>query len=470
MKEACLKEPDLLEQIRSFYDDAIKDSEKDKKYGAYIKESGAILTFKLPLKRDNGELEILEAYRVHHSYHQLPVKGGYRMSADLSPKLVEALAMLSTIKMGVCDIPFGGAYGGVKCNPKLYSAAELEKITRRYTIELSRKGIIGPAIDVPEPDIGTDAKDMAYMKDTYQMLYGNKDINSSAICTGKPPSQGGIEGNDEAWGLSIAHGIQEFLNIEGFCKKYGLTPGLKDKEVILEGLGRRGYWAGKFLIAAGAKIIGIVMSKCGIYSPEGLDFQDAADYYKKNKSFASYTKAKEVLPEATKETIMFKPCDIFIPAQKEMLITINNVDKIKAKLIAEAANGAITYYAQKMLEYKGIPIIPDLILNTGGLAVSYFEWIKNMKHVKLGRLLKGWEKETKCGILRLLGKEEEYKGSKEGPTEKDIVYSAIDDMLHDVVQEVYKMSLEKGISFRTAGYKIAIARIHRMYDDAGFLI
>lgn len=470
MEKGKLEEPKVLEQLHLFYDEGEKAMSGKKQYLGLIKESSTVLTFKLPIIRDNGKIDTLQAFRVHHSYHCLPCKGGLRFSPDLTAENIEAQAFLTTMKMGLCDIPFGGSCGGVRCDPKKYSHAELERITRRYTMELSRKGFIGPGIDVPEPDIGTDSHTMAYMKDTYQLLYGNKDINAAAVCTGKPASQGGIEGWDEAFGLSICHGIQEFLSIESFCKKYNLTPGLHGKTIILQGLGKIGSWAGKFLAAAGAKIVGVQVSCSGVYNPEGLDYEDVAAYYNANKGLKGYKKAKECLEGPESEEIFYKPCDILIPAAYENTITINNVDKLQAKIIAEAANAPTTYFAQKMLDYKGIAILPDFILNTGGLVVSYLEWLKNINHVKLGRLIKGWEKQTKAGILSLLGKDIAIQEKAEGPSERDIVYTAINEMQHSTVQEVFKLAESKKISLRIAGYVIAIERIHKMYEEAGFVI
>lgn len=469
MDKTQLQEPGLLQQIKLFYDDAAKEVDtKRKEIVSYIRESNSIFKFKLTIVRDNGTIETLDAYRVHHSCHNLPCKGGFRLAPDLCPDNAEALAFLTTMKMGVCDIPFGGSCGGVKCNPKDYSQNELERITRRYTLELSRKGLIGPSIDVPEPDIGSDAQTMAYMKDTFQVLYGNREINAAAVCTGKPISQGGIAGREEAWGLSVSHGIQEFLSQDAFCKKYNLTAGLKDKTVILQGLGKMGYWSGKFIAQAGAKIVGIMVKDSGVYDAAGLDFEDVAAYHKVKHSLADYPKAKEKFSGKASEEVIFKPCDILVPAAVEQTININNVDKIQAKMIAEAANGPTTYYAQKMLDYKGIAVIPDFILYTGGIVVSYFEWLKDIKHVTLGRLLKGWEKKTRSGFLKLAGKETKEKG--EELTEQEIVYTAIDDILRDAIKQVCEVAHTKNISLRTAGYKIAIERIQKVYEDAGFLI
>lgn len=469
MEKTLLQEPDLLEQVKLFFDEGAGATGLKPEILEYIKKSDSVLTFKLPLRRDDGTLEILEAYRVHHSYHNMPCKGGIRLSSDLTARTVEAMAILTTIKMGICDIPFGGAFGGVKCDSSKYSENEQEKIIRRYTLELSRKGVIGPGIDVPEPDLHTTEKMMGWMKDTYQVLYGNKDINATAICTGKPESQGGIEGREEAWGLGVFHGVKEFLNLSSFCKKYGLAPGVGGKTIILQGLGKIGYWTGKFFVEAGAKIVGIVLHNSAAYNPEGLDYNETVAYYKEKGTLKGYNNGKSSFGEDEFVKVMYKPCDIFIPAAIENSITINNVDKLHTKVVVEAANGATTFFAQKMLDSKGVAIIPDLILNVGGIVSSYFEWLKDIKHVTLGRLLKGWEKKTKEAILSLLGKIPE-KASTEGPSERDIVTSALYDMLRTTVKEVSETAEAKHVTLRTACYMISIGRIYKICEEAGFVI
>jgi len=469
-KTTCLHEPDILDQVTMFFDEFAAKAGIKKESLEYMKASAAVLSFKIPLRRDNGTLEVLEGYRVHHSFHQMPCKGGIRLSPDLNARTAEAMALLTTIQMGVSDIPFGGAFGGVRCDPKKYTPNEIEKIIRRYTLELSRRQFIGPGIDAPEPDIHVNEQMMAWVKDTYQVLYGNKDINAAAVCTGKPASQGGIEGHNEAWGLGVVHGINQFLSQDAFVKKHGLKPGLAGKTVILQGLGRVGFWTGKYLEDAGAKIIGLIVRNTAIYNPEGLNFSEAAQYYKSKKTFNGYDSDKHVVKEADVECVMYKPCDILIPAAVEKAININNVDKLNAKIIAEAANGAITFFAHKLLDSKNIAVIPDLVLNTGGIVCSYFEWLKNIKHVKLGRLLKGWEKKSKEAILGFLGKKPEKEADVAGPSEKDIVFSALEDILKSTIKELIATCEKNNVTLRAACYMTAIKRINMTYQDAGFVL
>lgn len=474
--KGTLQEFDLLDQVNLFYEEAAKSSGIDPNFIQFLKNPNTVVSFKVPIILDNGKLETLQGFRVQHSYHAMPCKGGVRFAPNLTERDVQALAALMTFKTSLVDIPFGGSSGGVRCDPKKYSPKELEKITRRYTMELARKGLISPSMDVPDPDMGTNAQTMAWMKDTYQTLYGNKDINAAAICTGKPASQGGIDGMDEAWGLGVFSGIQTLLSMDSFCDKYNIEKGIKGKSVIVQGFGKLGYFTAKFFAEAGAKIIGISVSEYGIYDEKGIDFNDLVLYMKgNNKSIKGYSKAEKVFvtPDQIASLLSY-PCDILIPAAVESSININNVDKIHAKLIAEAANGPTTFYAQKILDYKGIPVVPDIILNTGGLAVSYFEWIKNIKHVTLGRLIKGWEKQTKEAIVSLLDKKtmEAFKEKEgtEGPSERDIVNTALEEMMRSTIKEVCEVSEKNKVSMRSASYLIGINRIHKIYKEAGFTI
>lgn len=470
-KISVLKEPDLLDQVHLFFDNAAEKTEIKKEYLAFIKKASSILTFKLPLQRDNGEFEMLEAYRVHHSFHNAPCKGGLRLSADLDARKVEALALITSVKMGLCDIPFGGSFGGVKCDPKKYTPNEIEKIIRRYTLELSQRGFIGPGIDVPEPDLHVNMQMMSWVKSTYQLLYGNHDINAAAVCTGKAPSQGGIEGGEGQWGKGVCHGVETFLSLPGFSDRYDIKPGLSGKTVIFLGYGKVAYWSARYMVEAGCKIVGIVTLTSAIYDPAGLDFDSLSKYYIQHKTFKGYDGGKNVYEsEDHLEEVLYMPCDILVQASVEGRININNVDKLKTKIVVEAICGATTYFAQKILDSKKIAVIPDLILNVGWTVSSYFEWLKNIEHVKLGRLVKGWEKSNKEAILSLVGKKPGKPGDVEGGSEEDIVNAALVDVLKQTIKEVDKLCEEKGISYRTAAYVIGFNRIYSMYKEAGFLI
>jgi glutamate dehydrogenase (NAD(P)+) len=458
-------EPDFLQQVQLYFDEAAKYCKVRSDILEVIKRCQTVVSFTIPLKRDNGRIELINAYRAHHSYHHMPCKGGVRYAADVDVQEVQALASLMTFKLAVSDIPMGGAKGGIRINPRNYSQAELERLTRRYTIELAKKSLIGPGIDVPAPDMGTNSQTMAWMVDTYNTLYGTKDINSSALVTGKPLTLGGIDGRTEATGLGVFYGINELLNNMKFCEKYKFTPGISGKKVIIQGLGNVGYWAAKFFYEAKASIIGLVEYNGSIYSPDGINVEEASKHFRAKGSFKGFPNAQ--FYEADKKMDVFcMECDILIPAAMEKVITKDNVDKLKPKLIAEAANGPTTYFAQKVLDKRNIPVVPDFVLNAGGVTVSYFEWLKGLQHSKLGRLTKGWEQQSRKELLALLQKE--APANVKGPEEKDIVYTALEEIMSCTVREVFELSEKMQVSLKIAGFVIAISKVAKCYEETGF--
>ena len=250
-----------------------------------IRATKTLIKFNMPIRRDNGKIEVLEAYRAQHSYHRLPCKGGIRFANDVDAQEVEALASLMTYKCACVDVHFGGAKGGIKFNPKEYSVKEIEKICRRYAMEIAKRGFLGASIDVPAPDMGTGGREMSWIKDTYQMFYGDKDVNSSACITGKPLSQGGIDGRPEATGLGAFYGTNYLLCNEDFCKKYKMELGIAGKSVIFQGFGNVGSWGSKFFNDHGCKVIGIIEHNSGIYDSKGLDPATLLQHWEKNKTF-----------------------------------------------------------------------------------------------------------------------------------------------------------------------------------------
>jgi glutamate dehydrogenase (NAD(P)+) len=301
----------------------------------------------------------------------------------------------------------------------------------------------------------------------YKSMSGSKDMNEAAICTGKPLALGGVDGRTEATGLGVFYGIQELLKTPKFCERYHMTAGIKGKSVVIQGLGNVGYWAAKFFEAEGAKIIGIVEYNSSIYNPGGFNVDDASNYFRTNKSFKDYPKAKEIFIDNYMEP-MYKECDILIPAAIENSITKFNVEKIKTKLVCEAANGPTTFAAQEYFDSKNIPVVPDFVLNAGGVTVSYFEWLKDLEHSQLGRLNKGWERKANEVVMKVLGIELPAESSlKEGPSEKQIVYSALQEAMSSAIKQVFAKSVELNCSMRVAGYIISIEKIGRAYEDAG---
>lgn len=468
-------EPNFIEQVNLYFTDAVRHltevspSLAPEDWLELIKVPKTVIKFNIPLRRDNGMIEVIEAYRAQHSYHRVPCKGGIRYAADVDQQEVEALAALMTFKTACSDIPFGGAKGGVKINPKLYSAAELERVTRRYALELAKKGFLRASIDVPAPDMGTGGREMSWIKDTYTYMYGQNDVNSPACITGKPLHQGGIDGRPEATGLGVFYGVRELLQHKGFCDQIGLSMGLKNKSVIIQGYGNVGSWAHKFFEEEGARVTGVIEHNSAVYDEAGLNNKELLEHWLAHKTFAKYTKAKQVLTD-DHMSVMYKECDILIPAAIEKSINKSNMAQIQTRLIAEAANGPMTFAAQMYFDVRNVAVVPDLLINAGGVIVSYFEWLKGLQHIRLGRLTKGWERKSRQELGRLVGASSELLAALEGPSEKDIVYTALEEIMTSSCRNVLQYSLEHKVSLRVAAYAQTITKIVQTYQTAGITI
>jgi glutamate dehydrogenase (NAD(P)+) len=322
------------------------------------------------------------------------VKGGTRYSPHIDLQEVEALASLMTFKLAIADVPFGGAKGGVKVDPRKLSKGELERVTRKYTMELIKKGFIGAAVDCLGPDMGTNEQVMTWIKDTYMQVKGEEDINSEGCCTGKYIQQGGIKGRAESTGLGVYYAIRELLNTRTFCDAVGHeATGIKDKTFNVQGFGAVGYWASHFIENDGGKITTVCEYNSAIHNPDGLNVQDVKDYMIANGSLKGF-------PGATEEncddplSFMNKPADGLIPAATEKSIHKGNANDIQVKAVYEGANGPTTYAAEQILTGRGIVCAPDMLVNGGGVTCSYFEWLKNLDHVAPGKMTKKYEEQS----------------------------------------------------------------------------
>jgi glutamate dehydrogenase (NAD(P)+) len=423
--------------------------------------------------RLRGDIYTFEGWRSVHSEHMEPTKGGIRYDLDTHAEEVEALAALMSYKNAIINVPFGGSKGGLKINPSEWETFELEKITRRFAQELIKRDLISPSQNVPAPDIGSSSREMAWIADEYRKI-NPTDINAAACVTGKPANKNGLEGREEATGRGVQYILREFFRNEDLLQLIGLSSSMDDKTFIIQGFGNVGYHASKFISEDnGMKLIGIAEYNGAIFNQDGINVEHAKKYFVKHGSFEKYSKGTFIKDAAL---LLKKDCDVLIPAARENVITEKNANDIKAKLIIEAANGPISYKGHSILNRKKVFVIPDILANSGGVAVSYFEWVKNIRHIRFGRL----EKRKNIIQFNSLIDAIESMTSKQMPAkykshfldgvdEIDLIRSGLDDMMIDGFQDVKKefMANDKISDFRTAAYKVAIEKIAMAYDSIG---
>ena len=428
--------------------------------------------------RLRGEIHTFIGYRAVHSEHMEPVKGGIRYAPSVNQDEVEALAALMTYKCALVDVPFGGSKGGLCIDPGDYSAEELEQITRRFAAELIKRDLIHPAQNVPAPDMGTGEREMAWIADQYLQIQPT-DIDAKACVTGKPVSMGGIAGRTEATGRGIQYALREFFRDSDDVARAGLSGSLDGKRILVQGLGNVGYHAAKFLSQQDGAIITTVVERDGAVTAEsGIDVDALRSWIQENGGITGFPGAEAV---TSPETALELECDILIPAATEGVIHAGNAAKICAPLIIEAANGPVTAEADQILREKNCVIIPDLYANAGGVTVSYFEWVKNLSHMRFGRMQRREQEARNELIIRELDALSESLGNawalsesfrdefKAGANEIDLVRSGLDDTMRKAFQEMRAVLQEKdGVNdFRTAAYLVAIEKIAESYRIRG---
>jgi len=465
-------ETSFLKQVDRAFKKATSLTKHEPNLLTQIKNCNSVYYFNFPIKRDDGSLESIHAWRAEHSHHKLPTKGGIRYSTHVCEDEVMALATLMTYKCAIVDVPFGGAKGGIKIDPRQYSVNELERITRRYTFELYRKHFIGPGVDVPAPDYGTGQREMAWIADTYNSL-ANGELNSLACVTGKPLGQGGIRGRTEATGRGVYFGIREACDVPEDMKAVGLKVGLGDKRVVVQGLGNVGYHAASFLQEAGATLVGLLEFEGAIYNPDGLDVEAVVRYRKETGSILGFPGAKDI---KNRSEGLELDCDILIPAALENQITSDNAPRIRARIIGEAANGPTTFDADAILHQRGALVLPDAFLNSGGVTVSYFEWVKNLSHLRFGRMSKRFDQ---AAGRRLLGAVKEITGHEfdetettaltQGADEVDLVNSGLEETMVQAYQQIRETRLQVGgtADLRDAALICAVDKIAMSYTHLG---
>jgi glutamate dehydrogenase (NAD(P)+) len=462
----------FFQSVEKSFDKASKFTNWEKGLLEQIKACNSIYSMRFPVKMDDGRIEVIEAYRVQHSQHKSPCKGGIRFSDEVNQDEVMALASLMTYKCAIVNVPFGGGKGGIKINPRKHSVYELEKITRRYTSELVKKNFIGPGIDVPAPDYGTGEREMAWIVDTYTSLKPGE-IDAAGCVTGKPITQGGVRGRKEATGLGVFFGIREVCNMEDVMKKLGLTVGVEGKKVIVQGLGNVGYHSAKFFREHGSVVVAIAEYEGAIFKADGLNEEEVFQHRKKTGSILNFPGATNL---ATSNDALELECDILIPAALENVINGTNAGKVKAKIIGEAANGPLTPEADDIFVAKGTLVVPDMYLNAGGVTVSYFEWLKNLSHVRYGRMEKRFTENLNTHILDqiegLTGKnvsDAERKFIKHGPEEVDLEHSGLEETMITATREIMEIWKSNPAipDMRTAAYVCAINKVGTSYSELG---
>jgi glutamate dehydrogenase (NAD(P)+) len=466
------KDYSFFQSVERSFDKASKFTTWETGILEQIKACNSIYSMRFPVKMDDGRIEVIEAYRVQHSQHKSPCKGGIRFSLAVNQDEVMALAALMTYKCAIVNVPFGGAKGGIKISPRSLSTYELEKITRRYTSELVKKNFIGPGIDVPAPDYGTGEREMAWIVDTYQSLKPGE-IDAAGCVTGKPISLGGVRGRKEATGLGVFYGVREVCLMPDVMEKAGLTVGIENKKVIVQGLGNVGYFTAKFFREHGAKVIAIAEYEGAIYCEDGLNEEAVFQHRKATGSILNFPGATNI--EKSADALEME-CDILIPAALENVIDVHNAPRIKAKIIGEAANGPLTPEADEIFVQRGILVIPDMYLNAGGVTVSYFEWLKNLSHVRYGRLEKRFTENANLHIVKQI---EDLTGKKvtqsekdiiaHGPDEIDLVHSGLEETMITATREIMEIwSANPSIpDMRTAAYVCAINKVGTSYAELG---
>ncbi len=428
--------------------------------------------------RLRGEIRTFTGYRSVHSEHMEPVKGGIRYSMGVHQDEVEALAALMTYKCALVETPFGGSKGGLCIDPREYEEHELELITRRFAYELAKRDMIHPAQNVPAPDMGTGEREMAWIADQYARM-NTTDINARACVTGKPVHGGGIQGRVQATGRGVQYALQEFFRHPEDVAKTGMTGKLDGKRIVVQGLGNVGYHAAKFLSQEdGAKIICVVERDGAIHSENGLDIDALHDFIQRHGGVKGYPDGDYQDDGAV---ALETECDILIPAAMEGVITRESAPRIKASLIIEAANGPVTAGADDIFRERGTVIIPDLYANAGGVTVSYFEWVKNLSHIRFGRMQRRQEEsrhELIVNELERLSRDRELgwtlsPGFKErylrGAGELELVLSGLDDTMREAYQAMREVwhGHDDVQDLRVAAYYVAIKRVAASYKAKG---
>jgi glutamate dehydrogenase (NAD(P)+) len=460
------------DNVNAYFDHAAKFCHYAPGLLSQIRSCNSVYAFAFPVRYPDGSIEVVRAWRAEHSHHKLPTKGGIRYSPQVDESEVKALAALMTYKCALVDVPFGGAKGAVQIDPSRYSVEQLERITRRYTHELDRKQFIGPGLDVPAPDYGTGEREMSWIADTYSQLHTGE-LEALACVTGKPITEGGIHGRREATGRGLMYALAEACRSAEDMRALGLSVGLEGKRLVVQGLGNVGYHTAKFCREQGALIVGIAEREGAIANPKGLNEDEVFNFRKRTGSLLGFPGAIDILRSADALEL---DCDVLAPAALENVLTGENAPRIKARIILEGANGPTTPEADEVFRKNGVLVIPDVYANAGGVTVSYFEWLKNLSHVRLGRLDRRRQAATENRMLQAI---EVASGRKFTDNERQsfvkvtdelaIVNSGLEDTMivaYQEIRETLRRQPQMG-DLRTAAFVMAINKVAIVYEELG---
>lgn len=438
-----------------------------------IQQVNSVIRFSFPLKRDDGSVEVIHAWRAEHSHHKLPTVGGIRFAPHVNEDQVMALAALATYKCAIVNVPFGGAKGGVRIDARSCSEAELERVTRRYTFELFKKNFIGPGLDVQAPEFGTGPREMAWVADTYATLVPH-DIDALGCVTGKPVGEGGIQGRLEAIGRGVFLGAREVCSRPEEMRPIGLGAGLEGKRVVVQGLGNVGSNAARFLQQeGGAVIVGAIEVDGAISKPTGIDIEELLSFRREHGTIMGFPGAQEL---ENGDLGLELACDILVPAALEGVITAENAPRVQARLIVEGANGPVTAEASQLLFERNVMVLPDIFISAGGAIVSYFEWLKNLSHVRFGRVEKRFEERSARQLLTAMENatgrifsDRELDQFAHGPEEIDLVTSGLEETMIGAFNEIREVQRQHAgtIDLRTSAMVVAIDKIARSYVNRG---
>jgi glutamate dehydrogenase (NAD(P)+) len=468
-----MNEPaNFFDEVNQYFDQAAAFTSYPRGLLEQIRGCNSVYRFDFPLRRASGHIEVIRAWRVEHSHHKTPVKGGIRYAPEVYEEEVMALAALMTYKCAIVDVPFGGGKGGIRIDPRQYSLEELERVTRRYTHELVKKNFIGPGVDVPAPDYGTGEREMAWIADTYSALNPGQ-LDALGCVTGKPVTQGGVRGRKEATGRGLYYALREAVSQPADMKKLGLSTGLQGKRVIVQGLGNVGYHAAKFCREGGAILIAVAEREGAITSAKGLHEDEVFEHRKHTGTILNFPGATNLAATAAALEL---ECDVLIPAALEGVFTAENAPRVKARIILEGANGPTTPSADPIFRDKGILVIPDIYANAGGVTVSYFEWVKNLSHVRFGRMSKRHEMANELSMLRVIEKasgktftDAERLEIARGPDEQDLVNSGLEETMISAYHGLIETrNSHPGVpDLRIAAFLNALHKVARSYAELG---